>query len=80
STTICLSRDCRQFGLTAPAQRFIGSDLLILAPEHGDRVPDEFAGAFDRIEQLPDEAIRQAGRTLQTVAVFRADRLHAPPR
>jgi 4-amino-4-deoxy-L-arabinose transferase-like glycosyltransferase len=79
-TTICLSRDCRQFGLTAPAQRFIGSDLLILAPEHGDRVPDEFAGAFDRIEQLPDEAIRQAGRTLQTVAVFRADRLHAPPR
>lgn len=78
-TTICLSRDCRQFGLTAPAQRFIGSNLLILAPEHGDRVPDEFAGAFDRIEQLPDKAIRQAGRTLQTVSVFRAEHLRAWP-
>jgi 4-amino-4-deoxy-L-arabinose transferase-like glycosyltransferase len=79
STTICLSRDCRQFALTGPPRRFIGSDLLILAPEHGDRVAQEFAGVFDRIERLPDAAIRQAGRTLQTVAVFRAERLRAGP-
>jgi 4-amino-4-deoxy-L-arabinose transferase-like glycosyltransferase len=78
-TTVCLSSDCRQFGLTLPARRFIGSDFLILAPEHGERVAAAFAGVFDRISRLPDLSVRQDGRVLQSVAVFRADRLHAWP-
>ena len=80
-TTVCLSRDCRQFGLTLPADRFIGADFLILAPEHPERVMQSLAGAFDRIVQLPDRSVRQNGRILRSVEVFRADRLHAwPPR
>ncbi len=78
-TTVCLSLDCRQFGLTWPAHRFIGADLLIFVPEHADRVAIELARAFDRVERLPDASIRQTGRTLQTVAVFRGDRLRAWP-
>jgi 4-amino-4-deoxy-L-arabinose transferase-like glycosyltransferase len=78
-TTVCLNRDCRQFGLTMPADRFMGSDFLILAPEHGERAAETLAGAFDRIVRLPDRFVRQDGRILRSVAVFRADRLHGWP-
>ena len=76
-TTLCLNRDARQFGLAFPPGRFIGDDMLILAPEHGDRVPAELGGKFDAIEALPAAAVRHAGRTLLTVSVFRATRLRA---
>jgi 4-amino-4-deoxy-L-arabinose transferase-like glycosyltransferase len=78
-TTLCLNRDARQFGLAFPPGRFIGDDMLILAPEHGDRVPAELGGVFDTIEALPAVAVRHAGRTLLTVSVFRATRLRAWP-
>ncbi len=80
-TTVCLSRDCRQFGLTLPADRFIGSDFLIFAPDHGGRVAQTLAGSFDRIVRLPDRSVCQDGRILRKVATFRGDRLHEwPPR
>jgi hypothetical protein len=78
-TTVCLSLDCRQFGLTSPARQFIGGNFLIFAPEHADRVANELGRAFARVERLPDASIRQSGRTLQTVAVFSGDRLRAWP-
>jgi 4-amino-4-deoxy-L-arabinose transferase-like glycosyltransferase len=78
-TTVCLSSDCRQFGLTLPAGRFIGSDFLILAPDHGERAAQALARAFDRIVRLPDRSVRQDGRILRNVAAFRAVRLHAWP-
>ena len=74
-TTVCLNRDCRQFALTLPANRFIGSDFLILAPEHGQRAAQALAGAFEQIVRLRDRSIDQDGRTLRNVAVFRGDRL-----
>jgi hypothetical protein len=70
-TTLCLNRDARQFGIAFPPARYHGENVLILAPEHADRVPSELGGAFDRIEALPPVTIRHAGRTLATVAVFR---------
>jgi hypothetical protein len=78
-TTLCLNQDARQFGIIWPLSRFVGTDVLILSPAHGDRVPVELRGAFDAIERLPDASIRYAGRTLRTVAVFRARRLRAWP-
>ena len=78
-TTLCLNRDARQFGIAEPPTRFLGADVLILAPEHGDRVPAELGGAFDAIERLPDASVTHAGRTLLHVAVFRGRRLHAWP-
>lgn len=78
-TTLCLNRDCREFTIADPPSRYIGSDVLILAPEHPDRVSEELGGAFDSIEPLPALAVRHAGRTLLTVAAFRGIRLRAWP-
>ncbi len=78
-TTVCLNRDCRQFGLSYPSARFIGNDLLILAPEHGGQVPAELGRSFASLARLPDSAIRHAGSTLQPVAVFDARHLLAWP-
>jgi 4-amino-4-deoxy-L-arabinose transferase-like glycosyltransferase len=78
-TVVCLNQDARQFGIAWPPTRFIGADMLILAPEHRERVPDELGRAFDSIEPLPDASIRHAGRTLQAVAVFQGRRLRVWP-
>ena len=78
-TTLCLNRDARQFGFAFPPSSFVGEDMLILAPEHGDRVPVELGSAFDRIEPLPAVVVQHAGRPLLTVSVFRATRLRAWP-
>ena len=78
-TTLCLNRDSRQFGIAWPPTRFIDADALILAPEHRERAVAELGPVFDSIEGLPDTSIRQAGRTLQAVAVFQAKRLRAWP-
>ena len=52
-TTLCLNRDARQFGIAEPPARFLGADVLILAPEHGDRVPAELGGMFDASSGCP---------------------------
>ena len=77
--TLCLNRDARQFGIAWPPARFIGADMLILAPEHGERVAAELGPRFDSIEELPAASIRNAGRTLRTVGVFQARRLRIWP-
>ncbi len=78
-TVLCLNRDSRQFGLTWPVQHFIGRDMLILTPEHEERVAGELGRAFDSIEKLPDAPIRHMGRTLALVSVFKARRLRVWP-
>ncbi len=74
-TTICLNPDCRQFALADPPARFIGNDMLILAPDHPDRVAAELGRSFASLARLPDSAIRQAGQPLRPVAVFDARHL-----
>jgi len=78
-TVLCLNRDARQFGIADPPLHFIGADVLILAPEHGDRVPETLGQMFERIERLPDMTVRHAGRVLLPVAVFRGYGLREPP-
>lgn len=78
-TTLCLSRDARQFGIAWPPGRYTGADVLILAPEHGDRVASELGRAFAGLEPLAPVAIRHDGRTMQMVPVFRARRLRVWP-
>ena len=78
-TVLCLNRDCRQFGITWPPTRFIGANMLILTPEHRERVATELGPMFDSIEPLPDASIRHAGRTLRTVGVFQARGLRVWP-
>ncbi len=78
-TTLCLNRDARQFGIAWPPERFVGADVLILAPDHPERVVTELSPDFDSIEPLHDASIEHAGRTLLTVAVFQARRLRTWP-
>jgi hypothetical protein len=79
-TVLCLTRDPRQFGLTAPLQRFIGQDVLVLVPEHAKGatrwLPQVFEGTIDALPSVP---IRHAGRVLAEVAVLRGHRLRDWP-
>jgi 4-amino-4-deoxy-L-arabinose transferase-like glycosyltransferase len=79
ATVLCLNRDGRQFAITSPPERFIGADILILAPEHRERIAAELGPLFEHIERLADVSIRYGGRTLQSVAVFRGSRLKTWP-
>jgi 4-amino-4-deoxy-L-arabinose transferase-like glycosyltransferase len=78
-TVICLNTDARQFGFGVTPADMIGRDVLILAPEHADRVVAEYSNIFGSIEALPAVAIRHAGRDMATVAVFLGHRLLAWP-
>jgi 4-amino-4-deoxy-L-arabinose transferase-like glycosyltransferase len=78
-TVICLNTDARQFGFDTTPADAIGNDVLILAPEHADRVVAEYGSIFASIEPLPPVAIRHAGQDIATVAVFLGRRLLAWP-
>jgi hypothetical protein len=78
-TVLCLNRDSRQFGFAHPAAGFIGQDMLIVAPEHSDRVAAELGGEFSAIERLPDAAIVHGGTMLRPVGVFRGGHLRWLP-
>jgi hypothetical protein len=78
-TTLCLNPDCRQFSFSEPPSHHIGADVLILAPEHGDRVPQDLGKAFDAIKPLPSMPVQHAGLTLLTIAAFSAHGLRDWP-
>ena len=78
-TTLCLSSDARQFGIAFPVGDYLGADILILAPDHPERVPLELGSIFDYMERLPDSLISHLS-IQQPVAVFRGNTLrHWPP-
>ncbi len=76
---ICLSADARQFGFGITPADVIGQDVLILAPEHADRIAAEYGRLFATIEPLPPIPILHAGRDIATVSVFLGHRLLAWP-
>ena len=78
-TVVCLNRDSRQFGFADPAAAHIGQTMLVIAPEHANRIPDELGADFAQLERLPDAAIVHAGHVLQRVGVFRGDHLLRSP-
>ncbi len=76
---ICLNTDAREFGFGLTPSDVIGKDVLILAPEHADRVPADYGGIFAAIAPLPPMVIRHAGHAIGTVAVFLGHHLLAWP-
>ncbi len=74
-TVICLSRDARQFGVAFPAAAQVGQNVLILIPEHADRVMAELAPSFDRMERLPPAPVLLHDRVLRQVAVVQGHQL-----
>ncbi|MGH7044587.1 MAG: glycosyltransferase family 39 protein [Acetobacteraceae bacterium] len=67
-TVVCLNRDARQFGFDAPAARFAGRTLLVLAP--GQEAARNLAGYFASVTSLPSATIRDRGVVLQRMSVF----------
>jgi hypothetical protein len=78
-TVLCLNRDSRQFGFAHPAAGFIGQHMLVVAPEHSDRVIAELGDAFSAIERLPDAAITHRGDVLRQAGVFEAHHFRGLP-
>ena len=76
-TVICLNRDSRQFGFAHPAADFIGRNVLVLAPEHRNHVPEELGGDFASLHRLPDSPIMHDGDLLQWVGVYQGKDLRA---
>lgn len=65
---ICLSPDARQFGFDAPAPRFAGRTILVLAPGKG--AAKSLGGDFASVVPLPPVTIEDRGVVLQRVSVF----------
>ncbi len=65
-TVLCLSQDARQFGFAHPLAAYKGQDVLLLS-----LAPTAMGAVFERVEALPDSAVRHRGRLLQTVSVAR---------
>jgi hypothetical protein len=79
TTVLCLNHDDRQFGIAFPPGAFVGHDVLLLVPEHADRVAADLRTFFTDIRPLAPVSVRIRGRVLQEVAVFQADGLRAWP-
>ena len=71
----CLNHDCRQFAISRPADGAIGQDVLLLVPDHADRVVRDMAPLFDSLETLPPIAVRYRGRRLHDVGLLLGHRL-----
>ncbi len=67
-TVICLSPDARQFGFDAPAARFAGRTILVVAPGRG--AERTLGGHFQSVTVLPPATIEDRGVVLQRVSVF----------
>jgi hypothetical protein len=78
-TVTCLNRDSRQFGFAAPARRFVGQDMLLLAVEHAGSAVAALAGDFASVTPLPPAPIQLRGRVLGQVSVYRAQDLRHWP-
>ncbi len=75
----CLNLDCRQFGIARPAATAVGQDVLLIVPEHADRVAQEMAPLFDRLETLAPLPVRYRGRVLKDVDLLLGHRLKRWP-
>jgi hypothetical protein len=76
---ICINLDCRQFGFIRPVSGAIGQDVLLIVPEHADRVAKEMAPLFDRVEMLEPISVRYRGRVLKEVDLLLGHRFKQWP-
>lgn len=78
-TVICLNRDPHQFGFAYPAARYLGRNILVLAPAHRNRVPAELGADFAALHRLPEAPISLHHDVLKWVGVYQGDDLRAVP-
>jgi hypothetical protein len=68
---LCLGPDPRQYGLIAPLARYVGDDVLIVAPRRSlGEIEATFGAWFDRLEPLVPAEIRVAGKPVASVPLF----------
>jgi hypothetical protein len=78
-TVLCLNRDARQFGFADPPGRFVGQDVLLLVPDHADRIVSDLSPKFASIEPSAALPVRLDGRTLTSIAVYQGRDLRKWP-
>jgi 4-amino-4-deoxy-L-arabinose transferase-like glycosyltransferase len=67
----CLGDDPREFAYQAPAGRFAGQDILIVAPQTTlAQLTRRYGAAFGGLEALPPASLRHAGHAVLTVPLF----------
>ncbi len=77
----CLGADPREFGLTNPAARHLGEDVLVLSPgPRQARVKEELAAMFDAVEPRDSLILLHHGRPAMEIAVYLGRRLADPAR
>ena len=79
ATVICLGGDPREYGVIAPIARFVGADVLIVAPRFTPaRIAAQFGPLFDSIDELPPVTLLHAGRPAMILPLFIGHRLRKP--
>ena len=72
----CLGPDPREYGLVAPLAKFVGGDLLILAPRTTlAQIVRRFGSLFDSIQPLAPSAVLHNGALGMVMPVFLGHRL-----
>ncbi len=67
----CLGDDPREFAYQAPAERFAGQDILIVAPQTTlAQLRQHYGASFAALEALPPASLRHAGHAVLTVPLF----------
>jgi len=79
ATVICLGGDPREYGIIAPIARFVGADVLIVAPRFTPaRIAAQFGPLFDSIDELPPVTLLHAGRPAMILPLFIGHGLRKP--
>ncbi|GAB0117641.1 glycosyltransferase family 39 protein [Acidisoma sp. 7E03] len=75
-----LAADSRQYGIVAPADRFLGHPMLILVPDtHAAALADRFAPLFRSLQILPPVTLRFAGYPFMTLSVLEGEGFRGLP-
>jgi 4-amino-4-deoxy-L-arabinose transferase-like glycosyltransferase len=77
---VVLAEDAREYGIVAPADRFIGHPMLILVPDDDTQaVAARLAPLFSHITVLPSLALRFGGYPLRNLSVLTGESFRGLP-
>ncbi|MCB8875400.1 glycosyltransferase family 39 protein [Acidisoma silvae] len=75
-----LAEDTREYGIVAPANRFLGRPMLLLTPDtHQADIAARFAPLFDTLTTQPPLTLRFAGYPFMTLSVLAGTGFHGLP-
>jgi hypothetical protein len=77
---ICLGNDPREYGITEAADKYLGRNVLIVAPRATmTEIEAGFGSMFAHIEALPPLILLHAGQEAMLIPLFLGNNQHRPP-